>query len=340
MHRVVVQQRGAPAALGGVARREHGDDVGKLGLGQIPVRPGAPEQIEQRRLVPFLGRSFRDHLLREHVEGRLGNHDAVELAVPGRPYHRRALDQVVPRERKEPPFREAAHRVAGAPDALQQGRDAVRRGDLADQVDVPDVDAELERRRRDEHRELPLPQLLLRGEAHLLGKAAVMRRDALGAEPLGELVRHALGQPPRVDEDERSAVRLDQPDQALVDLLPHLVRHHRLERRAGHLDGEIRVAIVAAVDDGAFGIPRAGEEARHLLDRLLRRRKAEALQAPAAHVVEPFERQGEVGAAPRLEHRVDLVDDEHARAPEHVARALGRQEQIQGLRRRDQDMRR
>jgi len=32
--------------------------------------------------------------------------------------------------------------VSGAADALQQRRDAVRRGDLADQIDVADVDAE------------------------------------------------------------------------------------------------------------------------------------------------------------------------------------------------------
>jgi len=151
-------------------------------------------------------------------------------------------------------------------------------------------------------------------------------------------VRHALGQPPRVDEDERGAVRLDQLDQPCVDLLPHLERHHRLERRARHLDRDIDLALVAAVDDRAAGLLRADQEARHLLDRLLRRRQPDALQAPAAHVVEALERQREVRAAARLEHRVDLVDDHRARGRKHLAGALGGEEQVERLGRRDQDM--
>ena len=48
--------------------------------------------------------------------------------------------------------------VAGAADALQERRDAVRRSNLADEIDVADVDAELERRRRDERAQLPVLQ--------------------------------------------------------------------------------------------------------------------------------------------------------------------------------------
>src|SRR5688500_1525102 len=107
--------------------------------------------------------------------------------------------------------------------ALQEGRDAVGRGDLAYEVDMADVDAELEGRGGDEHLEPPFLEALLRVETRLLGQAAVVRRHVVRAEPLGELVRHALGQAPRVDRYQRRAMRLDKPDQAAVDLLPHLL---------------------------------------------------------------------------------------------------------------------
>jgi len=297
------------------------------------------KQRAERLLVPFLGRRLRHHLLREHVERLFGNENAVELAVLRRADHRRALDQVVPGEREDPSLGKAGHRVAGAPHALQQRRDAVRRGDLADEIDVADVDPELEGGGRDQHPQPALAQLRLRVQAHLLGEAAVVGGDVRGAEPLRELVRHALGKPPRVDENQRGPVRLDQPDQASVGLLPHFGRHHRFERRPGHLDAKIDVAPVAVIHDGASGIPRTDEEARDFLDRLLRRRKPDALQAPAAHVIEPLERQREMRAAARFDHRVDLVDDDRARASQHLARALRGEEEIQRLGRRYQDVR-
>ena len=132
-------------------------------------------------------------------------------------------------------------------------------------------------------------------------------------------MRHALGEPARVHEDERGAVRLDELDEPVVDLLPHLVRHHRLERRAGHFDREVDLALVAAVDDRArrpFAWMPRRETARPP-------RSASASPtgrcagAPAADMVEALEREREVGAAPRLQHRVDLVDDHHARGAQH-----------------------
>ncbi len=69
----------------------------------------------------------------------------------------------------------------------------------------------------------------------------MVRGDVFGAEALGQLVRHALGQAPRVHRDQRGAMRLDQPHEAVVDLLPHLVRHHRFERRTRHFDREVHL---------------------------------------------------------------------------------------------------
>ncbi len=148
-------------------------------------------------------------------------------------------------------------------------------------------------------------------------EAAVVGSDALVAEPLGQLVRHALGQAPRVHRDQRGAMRLDQLHEAVVDLLPHLVRHHRFERRARHLDGEVHPALVAR-STMAQGSLR--QESRDLLDRLLRRRQSDALQLASAHVIEPLERQAPGArrgaiAAPRGSRR------RSRRAPSSACRA-------------------
>ena len=98
--------------------------------------------------------------------------------------------------------------MARAARALQEGRDRARRSELAHEVDVADVDAELERGGGDEDLELAVLQPLLGLEPQLLGHAAVMRHHAIGAEELGQMPRRALGHPARVDEDERRAVVL------------------------------------------------------------------------------------------------------------------------------------
>ncbi len=151
-------------------------------------------------------------------------------------------------------------------------------------------------------------------------------------------MRHPLRQSPGVHRDQRRAMRLDQLDQAVVDFLPDLVRHDRLERRAGNFDGEIDFSLMALIDD--FTRSRGTQEFRHLLNRLLGRREAEALQLAAANMVKALQREGEMRSAARLQHGVDLVDDHRPRGLQHRARALGGQQEVQRFRGRNQDMRR
>ena len=54
--------------------------------------------------------------------------------------------------------------MARASDALQEGRDRARRAELADKIDVADIDAELERRGRHHGGECAGLQPLLRVE--------------------------------------------------------------------------------------------------------------------------------------------------------------------------------
>ena len=142
---VAVQVRGAPAPPGRESAGEHRQKLPPSLAVEIPVRPGATHRREQRVLAPVLGRDHGDDLLREDVERMHRHVQRIELAAPHRVEYRGALDELVPRERKQPSLRGAVHRVAGTPGTLQEGRDGAGGAELADQVDVPDVDPELER---------------------------------------------------------------------------------------------------------------------------------------------------------------------------------------------------
>ena len=177
---------------------------------------------------------------------------------------------------------------------------------------MADIDAELERRRGYQHLELAFAQTVF--GVRRTSCAAVVGSDAIIAKALGQLMRHPLGKAPGVHRDQRRAMRLDQMHEAIVDFFPDLMRHHGFERRTRNFDREVHRALVALVDDDAGTI---GQKPRDLLDRLLRRRKSDALQLAPAHMIEAFERQRQVRTTARLQHGVDLVDDDDASSLQH-----------------------
>ena len=148
--------------------------------------------------------------------------------------------------------------------------------------------------------------------------------------------RDALGGAPVVHEDERRAVLADQAQQLRVDGRPDAAPRGlaagdgvELERRVrldhglhGHVDAQVERLAHAGVDDGAVA-RGPDEEARHLVERPLRRREADALHVATRLLGQPLQREREVGAALGLRHRVDLVDD-HPLACRRRARAPAR----------------
>ena len=227
-----------------------------------------------------------------------------------------------------------------AADALQERRDAMRRAELADEIDVADIDTELERGRRDERAQLAGLELALGVEPMLLGETAVMRRHDVLAEALGEVPRGALGEPTRIDEDERRLVGTDQLGEPIVDLGPDLVGHDRLERRARQLEREIALAHMTLVDDRAIGVGPTRQVLGHPIERLRRRGNADPNGASRAKGGEPLERKREMGAALVAGERMDLVDDDGAHRREHAPPRCRGQQDIERFRRRDEDVRR
>ncbi len=344
MHRVAMNERAAPPDARGVAfgQRPH-DRVEDAAL-EIAVGPCPPEKVEKLGLLPVLSRDLGDNLLGEHVERLFWDRQPVELAPPHAVDEGDALEAIVERQRKEPPLRRAVDRMAGTADPLQEGRDRARRADLADELDVADVDAELERGGRDHRPQRARFQLLFGRKPPLLGEAAVMRRDRVVAEPLAKLTRHALAHAARVDEDERGAMGANEVREPVVDLGPDLVRHDGCKGRVRRLDRKVAGALVAGIDNRDLGRRSAArigarEKAGDRVDRILRRGKPDPLQSAARERRQPFERQREMGAALVRRDRVDLVEDQCARRLQRVAAGFGAEQHIERLGRGDEDVR-
>ena len=126
--------------------------------------------------------------------------------------------------------------------------------------------------------------------------------------------------------------------------VPVLVRGDGADFLIGHLDGERHLALVAHVHDSAIGSAvlltpfRADEQARYLVNRLLRGAQADALEPIITKRVEPLQRERQMRAPLIARDRVYLVHDHGARGLQNLAAALGRQEDIERLGRGDEDV--
>ena len=117
------------------------------------------------------------------------------------------------------------------------------------------------------------------------------------------------------------------------------MRHDGLERGFRQLELEIDRAPVSLVHDCAVAV-RANEKARDGLDGPLRGGQTHAHERRLGDLLQALERQREVRAAARADDRMDLVHDHGPHRPQHLPAALGREQQIQRLGRRHEDVRR
>ncbi len=283
-------------------------------------------------------------LLREDVERRVADGDGLEPRAPEPAHERRALDELVAAQGEETPLRRAPADVRCAADALQPGCDRAGRAELDDDVHLAHVDAELEGGGRHHRAQRSGLEPLLGREPALAGEAAVVRRDGALAEPLRERVRRPLGEPAGPDEDERRAVLPHDRGDAVVGLGPELLRRHRRELVPGDLDRDVEPAAPPDLDDraarpsGAVHALGADEEPRDLGDGIDGGGEADALRPPARERLEPLERERQVRAALVAGERVDLVHDHGLDAAERCPAALAREQEVERLGGRDEDV--
>ena len=162
------------------------------------------------------------------------------------------------------------------------------------------------------------------------------------AKPFGQSMRHPLGEPPGVHEDQCRAVALDMRGQPLVDLRPLLGRTDGRQFAGRHIEREVEFADVAGVHDPARRTtrPHAAEETRDPLHRSLRRREANAHGRLGTEVVEPLERHRQMRAPFVTGQGMDLVDDHRPHPPQPLPRLFRGNQQEERLGRRHKNVRR
>ncbi len=331
--------------VGRVAAREHVEHALELGQRQIPIGVGAADDAMKLIHLPLVHRSHGNDLLCQHVQRAAGHAGVLDLALQHPPGDDRGLEQVAAKLGEEPARRGLADVVAGTSDPLQAGGDRFGRLDLHHQIDRAHVDTQLERRGGDQRRQPPGLEQILDLEPLLAGQRAVVRPGDVLLAQLVEPVCDPLGRAPAVDEDDGGAMCPHQLQQPRIDGGPdrdaRLALHlgsaaelaHVLDRHE-HLDVELLAP--ACVDDRDLTADPA-EEGGDLLQRPLGGRQADALDVAADQMVEPLQREHQVGAALGGGDRVDLVDDHRLDARQRLAGRRG-QHQVERLGRGDQDV--
>ncbi len=214
----VAEEVGAVTAAAGLdAVAEEVDEVIELG------GVGSTEGVEERVLFPRLGAAAGYDLLHQYVGWLRWDLELVELAGAHLADEGGLLEEVVTGGGEEAALGDGSAPVAGSADALHGYRYGAGAADLADEVDVADVDSEFERGSGYEDLDLAVLEALLGVEAEGAGERAVVGGDVLCAEALGEGEGDLLDQAAGVDEDERGAMVLSMGGELVEDLLPHAV---------------------------------------------------------------------------------------------------------------------
>ncbi len=154
---------------------------------KIAIRIRAPNRGKKFVLAPVFGGAHGHDLLRQNIERRFRNVDAVEVALPDGADQRRAFEQLIARGGENAALGHRAAPVTRAPDALQGHRNRARRADLADQIDAADIDAQLERGGGHQRAQLARFEPVFGGEAQLSRQASVMRGDCIFSQPLAQV---------------------------------------------------------------------------------------------------------------------------------------------------------
>ena len=336
---VAVQIGAANALTTVVAFGEHRQQRLIVLFIEIAIGRGLAKHCQQRLFCPFLTTDFGNDLLRQNIQWRFGNVQGVEFATAHAVEQGGAFDQVIAGGGEQTALGRAADLVPGTAHALQESRDGARRGNLADQIDFTDVDAQLQRGGGDQDLQLTALESLFGVEAEFLGQTAVVRGDGVFAQTLAEVTAQAFGQSPGVDENQRGAVFAGQLGEAVVNQLPDIVGHHCRQRHWRHFDAEVPWAGVADVDDLARPTG-TDQKPRHGVDGFLCGGQTDAGQRFGAQGLQAFEAQRQVTAAFTGGYGVDFVDDHRARSAEHFAPGLGAEQHVQRFRGGHQNVRR
>jgi hypothetical protein len=171
-----------------------------------------------------------------------------------------------------------------------------------------------------------------------------MGADLAFAETSRQLMRYALDESAGIDEDQRCPMRFDPANDSFVKLRPDIVRHYRTQLLIGNFYGKIEVALVADIDNRAVRPPvgadmsPANQQPGDFFNRFLRGAEPYPLQRSLRQGFEALQGERQVGPSLVAGHRVDLIHDDGFGVPENFPAALRGEQNVEGLRRGDEDV--
>ncbi len=239
---VAIEVGAEASTFGADSFAEHEEDFVKGFAREVAVVAGAADEREEFVLVPFVGGAGGYDLLGKDVEGRVGEDEVIEVRLADGADDGGALDEFVACGGEEAALGDGSTPVSGTAYTLERDGDGAGRSDLADEIDVADVDAEFERGGGDEDTALALLEAALGFEAEMAREGAVVSGYLIFAHALGEVVRNAFDEASGVDEDESGAVLESELLEALVNFVPHFVGGDGAEFAGGEFDGEVERA--------------------------------------------------------------------------------------------------
>src|SRR5947209_10074092 len=141
-------------------------------------------------------------------------------------HQRCTFNQFIASAGKEASFGDGSAPVSGTAYALQGPGYGAGRADVADKIDMADINAQLQGCSGNQYLDLIVLELAFGLEAQLARQTAMMGSHCIFTKALGKIESYALGQPAGVDEHQRGAVLLHQLADAVINLIPHLMRGH------------------------------------------------------------------------------------------------------------------
>ena len=352
--------------VGRIGAREHAQHALEDLAGQGLERGGSPHQREQLVDREPLPDRHRDQLLGQDVERVAREDRGLDPAVAHAPDDDGGLEQVAAVLGEDHALRRLPDLVPGPPDTLEAASDAGGALDLDDEIHGAHVDSQLETAGRDQRGEAPGLELLLDLQALLPGDAAVVGADEVLAGELVEALGEALREAATVGEHDRAPVLPDELQDPRVDRRPdagpvfpandrtaRLLIHRQDLAEAGHVldghdDGQLQRLAGARVNDRDLAtVPVASEEPGDGLEGPLRGAETDPLEGQGSfsgrsracpQPLEALEAQRQVGAPLGAGDRVDLVHDHLLDTAQDLA-SLAREQQVQALRGRHQDVR-
>ena len=168
------------------------DQLIKLIPRQFAIRIGAAQHGIKRILVPRFSSAGSDDLLHEYVEWLRRNLELVQITGSHRLHQGCAFDQVITGCGEKAALWNCASPMPCATNPLHSCRNRAGRPHLANQIDGANIDAQFQRRCRDQQFDFAIPRSRLRVQAKLARKTAVMRGDIFRVDAFSNCMREPL----------------------------------------------------------------------------------------------------------------------------------------------------